>query len=78
MRMASTISPLQTPWQLHTRALSGRSAAVAWLASASSASGIRCLAAGADGLGEQLGAAGVAEQDRARGLRRRSSTISLR
>ena len=39
VRMASTISPLHTPWQLHTRALSGRSAAVAWDASASSASG---------------------------------------
>ena len=39
VRIASTISPLQTPWQLHTRALSGRSAAVACEASASSASG---------------------------------------
>ena len=37
-RMALTISPLQTPLQLHTCAVSGSSAAVAWLASASSSS----------------------------------------
>ena len=68
VRMASTISPLQTPWQLHTRALSGRSAAVAWLtprraarAGRSASRPVRTASS------QQLGAAGVAEQDRADG-----------
>ena len=81
MRIASTISPLQTPWQLHTRALSGRSAAVAWRGLGEQRERVVGLAAGAHRVDQQLGAAGVAEQDRADRAavaRRRSACGSVR
>ena len=60
--MASTISPLQTPLQSQTCAVSGSSAAVACEASASSASGSSVSRSRAHGVDQQLRAAGVAEQ----------------
>ena len=62
---AATISPLQTPLQLQICASSGRSSGPAAPASARRASGSRDLLAGLHRGQQRLGAAHVAEQDRA-------------